>query len=109
VWNKKAIPDLLAINGIYPLLAPTMKFGPIETPNLKELGAFVGSIRGAQIDLDRPLENHLRAVANFPPLAEGEPTTPDSPEAEDAVDEEGEGAEDQADSGVTPAMTGVIP
>lgn len=111
VWNKKAIPDLVAINGFDPALAPEMKFGPIETPNLKELGAYVSSIKGGQVDLDRPLENHLRAVANFPPLQPGEPTTPDSPEAEDEVDEQrdGEGDEDQADAGVTPAMTGDIP
>lgn len=111
VWNMKAIPDLVAMNGFDPVLSPQMKFGPIETPNLKELGAYVSSIKGGQVLLDRPLENHLRAVANFPPLQPGEPTTPDSPEAEDQVDEqlEGEGEEDRADAGVTPAMTGDIP
>jgi hypothetical protein len=63
-----------------------MAFGPVETPNLKDLATFVPAIMNAE----PALQNHLRSMANFPLLEEGE-ELPD------------------ASGGPPPGMTGVEP
>lgn len=72
--NRYAIPRLLALNGIDPALAPTLCHADIETPDLAEVGDYVGKLVTAGMPLfpDRQVENTLRGYANFPTLTEEE-------------------------------------
>ena len=73
VFNQHGIPRLFRVNAWkvkeYPKLVP----GDIETPDLKEVGAFVTAMAGAGVPLfpDDELENHLREIANWPAKPEG--------------------------------------
>ena len=68
VFNKKAIPDLLNINGIFLDKYPKIKASEVEDVNLHELGNFIKSLTGSGAVLfpDEELENDLRRKANIP-------------------------------------------
>lgn len=92
-FNMKAIPQLLAMNGIPLELQPMLKPGDIETSDLGVLGTFVQQIAGAgfQISMDTELENYLREQAGMPPRDQALPTT------EDLMDEHEEDRQLRAD------------
>jgi len=75
VMNRIALPRLLALNG-YPTdeHQPMMRHGDIEKPDLAELIQYVSgmSSAGAPIFPDLVLENHLRELADLPPITEEE-------------------------------------
>lgn len=68
VFNRHAIPRLVAINGFKVKSMPELVFGDIETPNLQELGAFITACAGAGMPLfpDENFENYVRGVAGWP-------------------------------------------
>lgn len=70
VPNRKAIPDLLALNGMTGQCRLT--HGDIETPDLGALGAFIDQLAkaGAPLFPDDALENRLREYAGLPPVPE---------------------------------------
>ncbi len=75
VINRYAIPRLLALNGDTPKEAkdlPRLVPGDIETPDLKEVGAYVTALAGAGATLfpDDELENHLRKIGDLPEKSE---------------------------------------
>ncbi len=68
VFNRYAIPRLLAINGLDPERAPKLVYSDVEVPNLKELGDYISSLSGAgfQIFPNVPLEKKLLEYASLP-------------------------------------------
>lgn len=72
VFNRIAIPRLLAINGMALDKVPQMVPGPIEAPGLDELSKFVSLLAQAGMPLfpDVELENYLRDAAHLPPKNE---------------------------------------
>ena len=75
VFNRVALPRLLALNG-YPTdeHQPMMRHGDIEKPDLAELIQYVQGLSsaGAPIFPDLVLENRLRELADLPPITEEE-------------------------------------
>lgn len=75
VLNRHAIPRLMKLNGL-PTDArmPQFRHGDIEKPDLAALIQFVQGLAnaGAPIFPDLVLENHLRGVADLPPISEEE-------------------------------------
>lgn len=76
VLNQYAIPRLFDLNtfpGITGL--PYFECDPVVTPDLTELGNFIGKLAGAKMPLfpDLDLENHIRAMAGFPATEEDAP------------------------------------
>ena len=83
VFNRHLIPRLWALNGMDPLMMPTLVPGDLEKQNLGEVAQFVQAMTaaGAMMFPDRELENHLRELAGLPlapeeglggdPLAQG--------------------------------------
>jgi hypothetical protein len=75
VFNRVAVPRLLALNG-YPTdeHQPMMRHGDIEKPDLAELIQYVQGLSssGAPIFPDLVLENRLRELADLPPITEEE-------------------------------------
>jgi hypothetical protein len=71
VFNRKAIPRLLVANGMSVDRPPQLKFGPIETPSIKELGEYVWRLaRTEQFNLTDEDRRHLRQIADMPPVSE---------------------------------------
>ena len=68
VFNKKAIPDLLNLNGIFLETYPKIVASEVEDVNLNELGNLIRnmSTAGARLFPDDDLENDLRRKANLP-------------------------------------------
>ena len=68
VLNKYAIPRLFKANGWFLEKYPHFEHGDIETPDLKELGDYIGKLSGAGMELfpDDLLENRLRNFASLP-------------------------------------------
>lgn len=92
VFNSYAIPRLFELNGYELSELPWIEHGDIETPNLQELGGFIGALAGAGMQLfpDDQLENALRDAAHLPRKVASEKDTPDG---EDNIAWEGEEAE----------------
>lgn len=67
-FNKKAIPDLLNLNGIFLDKYPELQASEVEDVNLNELGMFINRLSGAGLEIfpDDNLENDLRRKANLP-------------------------------------------
>ncbi len=72
VFNRHAIPRILALNGMPVETPPTLVHGDIETIDLDKLGKFIldTSSAGARYFPDDKLENHLREMTDLPPLPE---------------------------------------
>lgn len=70
VVNRKAIPDLLMLNGMRGMCE--LRPGDIETPDLGALGAFIDQMAKAGMPLfpDPQLEDRLRSYAGLPPIPE---------------------------------------
>lgn len=68
VFNRKAVPQLFAINGFKTDGLPKLVHGDIESVPLSELGTFITQLAGAGFPLfpNEDLENHLLRVANLP-------------------------------------------
>lgn len=68
--NRKAIPDLLALNGMTGKCE--LRPGDIETPDLGMLGDFIDKLAKAGMPLfpDPQLEDRLRTYAGLPPIPE---------------------------------------
>ncbi len=65
--NRKAIPDLLKLNGYKLDNPPKLTHGEIRKISLAEIGDYLSKISGAGMILpDKELENYLRAQANLP-------------------------------------------
>lgn len=71
--NKHAVKQLFDINGLSDRLTAYPKIVPqeIEVPSLEELGKFINSLTGANIDLtDQDTVNFLRNLGDMPELTE---------------------------------------
>ena len=77
VFNLKAIPQLMRVNGWPADRAPKLKHGDIEAPDIARWGDFVNKMVGANIiTADDNLEAEARRVLGIPPR------DPSSPERE---------------------------
>ena len=72
VFNRHAIPRVLALNGMSVENPPHYEHGDIHQVDLAELGDFLGKLTaaGAPLFPDDELENHLRGIANLPEKTE---------------------------------------
>lgn len=73
VLNRFAVPRLIGLNSFPGITGyPQFRCDPVVTPDLNELGNFIGKLAGAKMPLfpDLNLENHLRNVAGFPATSE---------------------------------------
>ena len=69
IYNRYAIPRLFRLNPSFKIREfPVLEHGDVETPDLKELGAYIQSLSaaGAPLFPDDGLESHLRRVASLP-------------------------------------------
>lgn len=67
IVNRKAIPDLLRLNGYKLDKYPRMTHGEIRKISLAELGDYLSKVSGAGMVLpDKTLENYVRSQANLP-------------------------------------------
>lgn len=67
VINRYAIPRLLRANGMMMEKTPYVKFGPIDTPDLKSLAEYVNKLVGNNVlAADASLERHMREIASMP-------------------------------------------
>lgn len=68
VFNRYAIPRLMALNGMPIEATPVMKHGDIEKQSLAEFGDFIQKLSGAGMPLfpDPALEAHVREVGGLP-------------------------------------------
>ena len=74
VFNRHAIPRLLRANGMPTDQAPYLRFGPIDTPDLKSLSEYVNKLVGNQVlTPDQELERHMREIASMPQQVEVDP------------------------------------
>lgn len=109
VFNNQGIPRLIAMNaehfaGITDY--PTLTHGDVETPNLKDLSAFIHELTGCGVIIpDEALEDHVRQIANLPERMEAQqfdqtarrtPNNPDKPEPEIDTDEITDEEDEQA-------------
>lgn len=105
VFNRYAIPRLLAINGIQVEALPRLQHGDVEVPDLNELGTYVQRLSqsGFQLFPNPVVEKHLLRLASIPiegvelgrePESELEPDTEDSTSS----DTESESSEDETES-----------
>lgn len=66
-FNRKAIPQLLMINGMDVETTPQLVHGDIETMDLGQLGTYIQQLGGAEVLTPDPnLENYLRRQASIP-------------------------------------------
>jgi len=66
-FNRHAIPRLLRMNGMRTEKTPYIRFGPIDTPDLKSLAEYVNKLVGNNVlTPDQNLERHMREIASFP-------------------------------------------
>lgn len=70
VFNRHAIPRLIALNGFQELTGmPRLEHGPVDVPDLAELAEYINRLAGAQVLTPDPeLENALRERAYLPRL-----------------------------------------
>ena len=77
IFNRKAIPDLMAINGMASELSPKLVHGDVESIDLAALGTYIAALSSAGMLTANPeTENALRAHATLPEIdvnAEPEP------------------------------------
>lgn len=68
VFNRHLLPRLWRLNGMDPMMQPTLVAGDLEKQNLGEVSAFIQQLTaaGATMFPDRELENHLRELAGLP-------------------------------------------
>lgn len=85
--NRHAIPRLLGVNGWRVEKMPEVKPGDIESPDFKELGAWITALAGAGATLfpDEDLENHLRSISNLPLKKEESTAQPRPPKPRGAA------------------------
>lgn len=118
VFNRFAIPRLFDVNGFDVEEYPTLEYGDIESPNLKELGEYISKLSGAGATLfpNSDLENALLGAANLPEKPEDEyedmvrPTdtgtvstnkpTPEIPPASEYAEEEKEELEEENEDAI---------
>lgn len=110
VFNRYAIPRLLAINGIDPERAPKLMYTDVEVPNLKELGDYIASLSGAGFQLfpNELIEKKLLQYASLPfegvelgreaPKPEAE-MAPDDVDPDDPGDDSGNSDDDKKAAG----------
>ena len=74
VFNRHAIPRLMALNGWATDECPTLAHGGVEKVDLDALGTFIERLAraGAPLFPDDALEDHLREAARLPAVPEGE-------------------------------------
>jgi hypothetical protein len=94
--NRKAIPDLLALNGMKDAKV-SLAHGDIQRRDLQELGTYLMDAASAGLlTPDAALEAHIREEGGLPPqnqdslrdLQDGEGGDPDTPEEQDENDEQ---------------------
>lgn len=68
VFNRYAIPRLLAINGLDTMRPPCLDYSDIEVPDLSALGAYIANLQKAGFKMfpNIPLEKKLLEYANLP-------------------------------------------
>lgn len=102
VFNRYAIPHLLAVNGVETETPPLLEHGDIEVPDLEELGTYIQKLSGAGFKLfpNEVLEKHLLTLGSMPIEGvrlgqEADPApAPGDPDAD--ADDEDETADDDA-------------
>ena len=96
-FNRRAIPDLVRLNGWPEDLTPTLEHGDIENVDLRELAEYISKLAGAGAALfpDTDLENVLRRHAALPERIDDDDDVdddlPPTPPKDDG-EEEDEGA-----------------
>lgn len=102
VFNRYAIPRLLAINGLDPERAPKLVYTDIEVPNLKDLGDYLKSLNTAGFKLfpNILLEKKLLQFASLP--SEGVLLGQEAKEPEPLVPEDDDVDDDQDDDAPEP-------
>jgi len=97
VFNRYAIPRLMAVNGLNPELTPLLEHGDVEVPDLVELGDYLVKLNQAGVTLfpSEPLERHLLSLAKIP--LEGVDLGREAPTPEPAVGTFGDPAGNGAD------------
>lgn len=102
VFNRYAIPRLLAINGLDPERAPKLNYTDVEVPNLKELGDYLKSLHvaGFQLFPNVLLEKKLLQFASLP--SEGVELGREAPKPEPATPPDGSDDDDQDDDADNP-------
>ncbi len=89
VFNNKAIPLLMSLNGIDQELWPKLNYGTLEPEDLGELGQFIKDASAAGMELfpDVNLNNHLRERAGLPQMDEdlAEMSTPEAMREEEEL------------------------
>jgi hypothetical protein len=100
VFNRYAIPRLLAVNGIAPELQPFLEHGDVEVPDLVELGDYLLKLKNTGMTMfpSEPLERHLLSLAKIP--LEGVELGREAPTPEPALGALGQPAKGSA--GATP-------
>jgi len=104
VVNRFAIPELLAFNGVSPELTPTLAHGDVENVPIEALGAYIGALAQAGMQLfpspTGDLEEALLQAAKLPTtgVLETAPGLEENPAAfethEAATSEDDEDGED---------------
>ena len=68
IYNNKAIPQLMRVNGWPADRAPKLKHGDVESQDLARLGDFINKMAGINaITVDDDLETYVRKQADMPP------------------------------------------
>jgi hypothetical protein len=99
VINRYGIPRLLKMNGMSIDNPPYVKFGPIDTPDLKSLSEYVNKLVGNNVlTPDQSLERHLREIASMPQADPVEETYP----AEGLVNDPDDDTEDPTTENLGP-------
>jgi len=92
-FNRYGIPRLLRANGMRTDKPPYLKFGPIDTPDLKSLAEYVNKLIGNNVlTADQNLERHMREIASFPPQIDPRATQPAEGNVDDPSDDDGPNA-----------------
>ncbi len=82
VFNRCAVHPLMMLNNVPPEEWPVVKYGDIETPNLKELADFLSPLLAQGAVTPNPeMENRLLEFAGLPPRPEGAPMPTPKPAA----------------------------
>jgi hypothetical protein len=68
VFNRELLPRWWALNGYDEEQMPSLKPSDVETPNLQELGSYLGALSaaGAPLFPDKDLEDYLRTAGGMP-------------------------------------------
>lgn len=88
-FNRYAIPRLLRANGMNTDDPPYIRFGPIDTPDLKSLAEYVNKLVGNNVlTSDQNLERHMREIASFPTQINPRATEPSEGDVDDPSDDD---------------------